>query len=145
MAKISFATQNDLNNICDLEENYFDKYEVYSLNQLTKMIEDKNYIILVAKCDNYFVGYLIASVNVDFAEILKICVEQKHQRKNIATKLFTYFENQLFQNNIKKICLEVRENNIRAIQLYNKLNFVVDGHRKNYYITEDAILMSKNL
>ena len=48
---------------------------------------------------------------------------------------------------IKKILLEVREGNLAAINLYKKMDYKIDGRRKDYYkkYKEDAILMSKNL
>ena len=47
----------------------------------------------------------------------------------------------------KLIHLEVNENNLSAIKLYEKYNFKQDGLRKNYYNngTENAILMTLNI
>jgi ribosomal-protein-alanine N-acetyltransferase len=50
---------------------------------------------------------------------------------------------------INRCLLEVRESNIAAIRLYQKMGFEIDGLRKNYYPAstgrETAVLMSCNL
>jgi ribosomal-protein-alanine N-acetyltransferase len=42
--------------------------------------------------------------------------------------------------------LEVRASNLRAIDLYTRFGFTVDGRRKDYYLIEngreDAVLLS---
>ena len=44
-------------------------------------------------------------------------------------------------NNIYNITLEVDENNINAIKLYEKCGFIKKAIRKNYYNNSDGILM----
>jgi ribosomal protein S18 acetylase RimI-like enzyme len=56
------------------------------------------------------------------------------------TSLFNY----LFKNEkYTKIFLEVSEENIGAINLYNKLGFKVISERKGYYNGIDAYVMEK--
>ena len=45
--------------------------------------------------------------------------------------------------NLENITLEVRESNYSAINLYKKFGFNECATRKNYYGSEDAILMIK--
>ena len=48
--------------------------------------------------------------------------------------------------NLKSVTLEVNENNLSAIHLYDKFSFDNLGIRKKYYNGEsDAIIMSKQL
>ena len=51
----------------------------------------------------------------------------------------------LCTNNLKKLNLEVRENNINAIKFYEKLGFVKVRTIKNYYGNENAFFMIKVL
>ena len=43
----------------------------------------------------------------------------------------------------RKVVLEVSVSNIPAIKFYEKLGFVPNGHRKNFYRDGDALLMEK--
>ena len=57
----------------------------------------------------------------------------------------------MHDNSVESIQLEVRESNLRAINLYKSVGFTEDGIRKNYYPLlntskrENAILMSKSV
>jgi ribosomal-protein-alanine N-acetyltransferase len=73
-------------------------------------------------------------------EIIDAFVLEKYRRNNIMTSLFNY----LFKNEkYTKIFLEVSEENIGAINLYNKLGFKVISVRKGYYNGIDAYVMEK--
>ena len=95
-------------------------------------------IISVKIENNITAGYVIVFNNSDSLEIMKIGVNPEYRQKGIGTILI---------NEIKKsrmgIFLEVRENNIIAIEFYKKNGFKEAGKRKNYYrdTGEAAIIM----
>lgn len=97
---------------------------------------------LVYKKDDY-VAILSYSVMYELIEINYIYVKEEYRKKGIATKLLQ----ELIKENHDKenITLEVNENNQNAINLYKKLGFIEVAKRKQYYGSEDAILMIKKL
>ena len=89
-------------------------------------------------------GYCIFYHIWDECQIMNIAVKKSMQNKKIATKLLSAVLEYAETENIAKIILEVRRSNAKAIALYKKFGFEIDGVRENYYKRpkEDALLMS---
>lgn len=128
---------DEIKEINKLEEEIFCK-KAYSIAQIEEMKKDKNYtIVLVEKLKN-IIGYIILFDNSESMEIMKIAVKEKYRNKTIGKILINK------SKELKKdIFLEVRENNIIAIEFYKKNKFIEIGKRKGYYqdTKEAAILM----
>lgn len=95
--------------------------------------------------NNEIIGYLDYSLIYDRIEIDNIFVLKEYRNKKIGTKLMEYLVNIAKENNLINITLEVRESNIVAIHLYEKIGFAKVAIRKYYYGDEDAILMEKKV
>jgi len=89
-------------------------------------------------------GYCIFYHIWEECQIMNIAVKKSMQNKKIATKLLSAVLEYAEAENISKIILEVRRSNAKAIALYKKFGFEIDGVRENYYKRpkEDALLMS---
>ena len=117
---------NDL----DLVNNLSD-YKV-SFNQFNKVL---GFFI-----DDTIVGFLDYSVIYDRLEVNYIFVKEKYRRQHIAYRLLSYIiDNYSYEN----ITLEVNINNIKAINLYQKLGFKIIATRPNYYNGVDGYLMER--
>ena len=66
-------------------------------------------------------------------EIHVLFTSKDYRRKEIATKLLQHINYNKNTNYISKIFLEVADNNIKAINFYEKNNFVFFRFRHNYY------------
>lgn len=86
-----------------------------------------------------FIGYLSYSIIYEKAEINNIYVLKSFRSQGVGTKLLEYLVEKC------KICenitLEVRKNNISALQLYKKFGFKEVALREKYYNGVDGILM----
>jgi ribosomal protein S18 acetylase RimI-like enzyme len=71
----------------------------------------------------YF-GQLLSRMNRDSVYINNLCVDKKNRRRGIAAKLI-HFLLEYFPN--KKIVLDCLEENIEAVNFYNKLDFKITG------------------
>ncbi|MGF6907022.1 ribosomal protein S18-alanine N-acetyltransferase [Fusobacterium sp. PH5-44] len=136
-----------LEEIEKIEKNNF-KNTAFSMRVLEELYYDERVIILVGIFQNCISGYVILYNNEDIYDILKIAVKNEFKRKSIGTKLLDYINNNLIKNRKISIMLEVRENNQRAINFYEKYGFQKISIRKKYYedTDEDANIMiySKN-
>ncbi len=89
-------------------------------------------------------GYAGHWVMADEMHISMIAVHPAWQRNGLGEILLLHELVQACEKNTFLVTLEVREKNIPAQQLYQKLGFVEVGRRKNYYkdTKEAAILMT---
>ena len=102
---------------------------------------------LICKNDNRMIGFIIFSPISPEAHILSISVRNEMQSKGIGTLLLKSMLDQCKVMNYKKIFLEVRVSNEKAINFYEKFGFSKDAIRNNYYTdnSEDALLMSLSI
>lgn len=92
---------------------------------------------------NKVIGFLLYSLIYDRIEIEQFEVNINERGKKIGNKLLKYLIEKYQGTNIKNITLEVKADNLIAINLYKKYNFKDITIRKNYYNNIDAILMER--
>ena len=92
--------------------------------------------------DEMIKGVLVLDYIYDRIEIEYIVVDPRYRKIGVATKLLKYIEENY---KAKNITLEVKKNNIPAINFYNKNGFSIVSVRKNYYKDEDGYLMLKEI
>ena len=98
--------------------------ETYFLNK----IEDDNYLLLIDQKDDKVVGYLLVYHSFSSADIFDIAVDEKYRRRGIASGLINSIK--IYLKDVTEINLDVREKNVSAISLYEKLGFSVFAKRK---------------
>jgi [ribosomal protein S18]-alanine N-acetyltransferase len=88
-------------------------------------------------------GFVIARCGPDDWEIENVVVAREQQRLGIATKLIRELLLQAHATGATSVLLEVRESNLAARRLYEKLGFSEQGRRSNYYRDppEDGLLL----
>ena len=117
--------------------------------QFTTSLENSNNLCYLLSLNGKTIGYLIAMLTPDSADILNIGIEPDFQRQGHGTALLKHFIEELRKRDIAEILLEVRVGNKSAIQFYKKQGFEEISVRKNYYIKnsnnrsqrEDGIIM----
>lgn len=95
---------------------------------------------LIYKDDN-ILGYIYYSDIYERIEINQFEVYPKKRNCGIGSKLL----GKLIKSSGKDITLEVREDNIIALKLYNKFNFKKVAIRRCYYEDIDGILMERKI
>jgi len=118
---------------------------IWSKDDLISNLKRSAYLNLVAEKDNKIVGFISGHIILNEAE-LELIVVDKFFRENaigstLLLNLFFYLKNSL----VKTLFLEVAEDNIAAINLYNKLGFSQISKRENYYKTKDALIFKLEL
>lgn len=91
------------------------------------------------------IGYFVASAVAGEVTLMNIAITPDNQGKGAGQYLLQFLLDYSRQQNQQEIWLEVRESNVSAIHLYQKLGFVEVDVRKAYYPTksgrEDAVIM----
>jgi ribosomal-protein-alanine N-acetyltransferase len=91
------------------------------------------------------IGYIGFRLDLEIAEMMNFVVLKLYQNEGYGQELIKYALNQLIKLQTKSISLEVRESNLRAQYIYEKLGFKQSHKRKKYYKNEDAIVYIKEV
>ena len=142
--KYVVADSGMLDKIYALDNTVFDE-EKYSRNMIADAFDDESYIILVASIDDDIIGYIMVSYVVDEAELQKICVSHNNQRSGVGYQLLCNMQNLLGNRGIKTLYLEVRKDNTKAINFYEKNGFEIVSIREKYYGDVDAVIYRKGI
>ena len=126
------------------EFNYFKNIGWNIKNIESQFSKDNNYSLGYFQ-DNNLVGVLIGDTIKNDKEydleLHILFVSKDERRKKIATKLLNYIETNNL--NFSKIFIEVAEDNVEAINFYQKNNFVFLNFRHNYYRYNDKNIHAK--
>ena len=95
---------------------------------------------------NEIVAYCGAYISFEEADISNVAVKENFRRKNVAENMLNKLFYECGKKGVSDITLEVRETNVPAISLYEKLGFEEAGIRKNFYEkpVENALIMWKH-
>ena len=143
--KISKMSIEDLKSIKNILASDFDNFWSYDVLE-DELKHNNSYVIVAKNNENTIVGFAGLKVILDEADIMNIVVKKDFRQHGIGSILLKNLIEHSKNLNLKTITLEVNENNLSAIHLYDKFSFDKLGIRKKYYNGEsDAIIMSKKL
>ena len=139
-----------LESICELDQSCF--ADPYPLTTWRSYLDQPHRFQLFAfKSDGESVGYACFSVILPEAELLRIGIVQTKRGQGVARSALLYAQRELHLMGVSRILLEVRESNLAARKLYQRLGYIEDGERPHYYPAEGnkpaeaALLMSLSL
>lgn len=132
---------NDLEKIKDILISDFDDF--WNFNILKEELESPNSKYIIAKTnDGEIIGFTGIKVLVDNADIMNIVVKKSWRNQGVGNLLLNNLISICKDLNLLSLSLEVNEDNIPAIHLYEKVGFKQVGLRKNYYQDKNGIVMS---
>ena len=109
-------------------------------NVSAEEINNNPFLNVVIYKENYqIIGYLNYSIIYDKAELNYIFVIPSRRQSGLGSKMIEYLLSKC--EFCENVTLEVRKDNISAIELYKKYGFIEVAIRKNYYHGVDGILM----
>lgn len=143
--EIRLMRSEDISAIAELEKICFS--DPWSENSIASELNNPLSCWLVAVEGDSLAGYVGSQTVLDGSDMMNIAVAPAHRRKGIAEALVLALCEHLRDRSSVCLLLEVRASNAPAISLYEKLNFVQIGRRKNYYRNpkEDALILRKEL
>ncbi len=130
---------SDLNEVLRIEFQVFP--DPYPVDILINLYE-RGSGFLVAEVSNHIVGYIIFWIREGVGHIIVIAVDKKFQSMGIGSLLIDNAISIYKRNKVKKVVLEVRKSNTRAVKFYLRKGFIPLGEESNYYTDgESAIIM----
>ncbi|MDI9569785.1 MAG: ribosomal protein S18-alanine N-acetyltransferase [Pseudomonadota bacterium] len=90
------------------------------------------------------VGYINFWIVVDEAQLHRLAVDEGFRRRGVAMELIRHMLRYLAERAVATVQLEVRQRNIHAVRLYERMGFAMQGRRRGYYeeTGEDALLLT---
>lgn len=142
MVEILKMKYADLLKIKDILQTHFDDF--WNFNVFASELQNGNSTYFIAKDEKQEIIGFAGVWNDGFNRHITNIVTKKDKRKlGIASKLLEKLIKFSKENKSETLTLEVNENNIPAIKLYEKYNFKKVGVRKHYYSqNENAIIMT---
>ena len=137
--------KTDLPEVARIEKENFSI--PWSEHGFADSMEQENTCFLSACKNGSIVGYCGYLQVLDEADITNVAVDAASRRDGVGESMLQELMRRGAQKGIKAFTLEVRESNLAAISLYQKLGFASAGIRKNFYDApkENAVIMWKYL
>lgn len=120
--------------------------EPWSVNSFIEEIKKETSIYIVAYEGEILVGVCGLVTSFDEGEVLNVSVKKEYRQQGIAEQMLQQLLQKAECKGIKHFTLEVREGNVPARNLYEKLGFVCEGIRPGFYRnpTENAAIYWKH-
>lgn len=136
---------SDLNEIVKIEESLYKM--PWNEKQYKYELEENEFSYLfVLEHDSVIIGYYGFWVMFEDSDITKVSIRKEFQGMKLSNILMEDCFKRVKDAGCNKINLEVRVDNIRAINLYKKHGFKEVYVRKDYYGKgEDALILSKDI
>lgn len=134
----------DLEEIKDILQTDFDDFWNFEIFKQELVNTNSSYLLL--RYENEIVCFGGIKIILDEANVMDIVTKKNKRNHGFAKFLLNELINISKEENCNSITLEVNENNLAAIHLYEIFDFKEVGRRKKYYKNGDAaILMTLNL
>ncbi len=124
--------KKDVDAVYGLEQSIF-RGTAWSKNSILYAVSNKTAYNFVMELDNNIIGYIFLRIIDAEAHILNFAIDRRFQKKGFGKKLLEYGIDFIKKYRCMEIYLEVREDNIAARALYEKIGFESVFIRDKYY------------
>ncbi len=143
MISIKQINEKDIELCFDLDSNTI---SLWSKKQWANEFKKEGTKIFGLLVTNLIIGICVFQVVLDEAQINYFVVNKQFRKKGFGSYLMSYLIKKCEELSLKKLLLEVSQNNVIAERFYNKFDFSTVGIRKSYYKDgSDALLKEKKL
>jgi len=142
------ATSRDAPRLAQLHGTSF--HRGWGESEFETMIAERNTLIHRLRLGRKTIGFAISRIGADEAEILSVAIDARHRGRGLSRNLLLTHLGHLAGRGVRRIFLEVEENNAPARRLYERAGFSVVGRRERYYRQDNgeqlnALLMRRDL
>ena len=140
--EITKMTSAHIEEIARLEKECFSS--PWSEDGLKSELDNSFARFFVALSDGRIAGYIGSHNVLGEVYITNVAVFPEFRRNGVGMTLVDFLVNEMNAEEAEFVTLEVRESNIKAIDLYEKCGFEKVGKRKDFYEKprEDGVLMT---
>ena len=147
-AVVEAASLRDARRLAQLHGESF--HRGWGEGEFESMLTERNTLVHRLKVGRKLVGFAVSRMAADEAEILSIAVAAGYRGRGLSRNLPLTHLGHLAGRGIRKVFLEVEENNQPARRLYERTGFSVAGRRERYYQQPggeqlNALLMRRDL
>lgn len=132
-------TESDIPTAVEIEGRVYP--QPWSETVFRDELAQSNRTYLVAEVGGVMAGYGGLMVVGDEAHITTLVVDHGYRQARIGTRLMLELAGTAIARAARSLTLEVRVSNVAAQALYRRFGMAPVGVRKNYYRTEDALIM----
>ena len=145
---IEAATLRDAPRLAQLHGASF--HRGWGEGEFERMISERNTLVHRLTLGRKTIGFAVSRIGADEAEILSIAIDAGQRGRGLSRNLLLTHLGHLAGRGVRRIFLEVEENNMPARRLYERAGFAAVGRRERYYRQEDgeqlnALLMRRDL
>ncbi len=135
--------EKDVREVARVEEETFSM--PWSASAFLEMIEAEYAYYMVAEDGDEIIGSCGLRNIAGEGEITNVVIRPEYRNKGIGTNMLCKLIESGEKMGAREFTLEVRESNKSAIHVYEKLGFLPEGIRKNFYEKpcENAVIMWK--
>ena len=137
-------TEADISNapaIYELSLYYTGSTRGWAKEGIENALTSKGYYVIVAKREEFIIGYAIAQLAWGKMHLLDIAVKEDMRRQGIGTEMLKYLINQAKVWGLPEVYLEARATNTPAVRLYSRLSFKTRFILPKFYNGEDVLAM----
>lgn len=129
--------------IADLEKICFN--DPWSEKSIASEVTNPLSCWIVAMDKDRLAGYVGSQSVLGWADMMNLAVHPDYRCMHVGENLVNALIDQLKANQVTCLTLEVRESNMPAVHLYEKMGFSAVGRRPHYYHNprEDALILRK--
>jgi [ribosomal protein S18]-alanine N-acetyltransferase len=147
-ALVEPASQRDATAFAEIHRASF--HRGWDEGEFERMLTERNTLIHRLRMGRKIIGFSVSRMAADEAEILSIAVAEAHRGRGLSNGLLLTHLGHLAGRGVRKVFLEVEENNQPARRLYERAGFAVVGRRERYYRQGggeplNALLMRRDL
>jgi len=142
------ATLRDAPRLAQLHAASF--HRGWGEGEFESMIAERNTLVHRLRLGRKTIGFAVSRIGADEAEILSIAIDANKRGRGLSRNLLLIHLGHLAGRGVRRIFLEVEENNAPARRLYERSGFTVVGRRERYYQQAsgeqlNALLMRRDL
>ena len=147
-AVVEPATPRDAAKLAEIHGESF--HRGWGEGEFESMLTERNTLVHRLRLGRKIIGFAVSRMAADEAEILSNAVAANQRGRGLSRDLLLTHLGHLAGRGVRKVFLEVEENNQPARRLYERAGFGIAGRRERYYQQPggeqlNALLMRRDL
>jgi ribosomal-protein-alanine N-acetyltransferase len=110
--------------------------------EVEQLLAERNVLAHSLRAGRTLAGFIMSRLAADEAEILSVAIDETWRGRGLSRSLLLTHLGHLAGRGIRAVFLEVEENNVPAVRLYQRAGFRTVGRREQYYRGRNGQLLN---